>query len=91
MRYQNIDTISFEDVNRNTHAVKDMREYPTYRVQESIRLKKGDRLDEIASRPEFYGDETEGESYKLFEHNREVIYEAKFDLTQVRLIEVPVR
>ena len=91
MRYLNVDTISFEDIYGKTYAVKDMREYPDYQTQQKLKIYKGDRIDEIATRPEYYGDEAENEAYKIFEHNADVILEAKFDLSKIKELDIPVR
>ena len=91
MRYRNVDTISFTDVYGNSYAVKDMREIPDYETLKTLKLKQGDRIDEIVSRPEFYGNGTEDESYKVFEHNIDIITEADFDLSKIKELEIPIR
>lgn len=91
MRYAEIDTVSYEDVNGNIKAVKDMREYPSYTLKDKVKLRVGDRVDEIVTRAEHYGDDAEGESYKVVDFNIEEIYEEKFDLSRIRTLGVPLR
>lgn len=92
MRYQTIDTISFTDIYGDSFAIKDMREIPdTYATKDTETIKENDRIDEIVSRTEYYGADTEGESYKLVDYNLEKLYEEKFDLSKITILKVPLR
>lgn len=91
MRYQQVDTISFEDIYGSCYAVKGLRELPSYSTLDTYTVQKGDRLDEIISRPTYYGDDTEGETYKLFEHNVEELFESQFNVSKLTKLRIPVR
>lgn len=91
MRYQTIPTISFTDIYGKSYAIKDKREYPKYSTGSTLDIKVGDSIDEIITRREYYGDDSEGEVYKAVEHNIEDLFEAKFDVSKLKSIKIPVR
>jgi hypothetical protein len=91
MRYAEIATISFTDFYGNKYAIKDMREYPAYNTMENLSTRADDRIDEIATRKEYYGDDAEGETYKICEHNIEALFEARFDMANIKSLRIPVR
>ena len=91
MRYQTIPDISFIDIYGRSHAVKDLREYPKYSTASVVGLRVGDKIDEIVTSPTKYGDDSEGEVYKVVESNIEDLYEAGFDLSKLKSLKVPVR
>lgn len=68
-----------------------MREYPSYVLFDSIVPQKGDRINEIATRRQYYGDDAEGESYKVVEFNIEKLFENQFDVSKLKILEIPVR
>lgn len=92
MRYLTINTISFTDDFGDDFAIKDIRPIPdTYSLKDTVTLRANDRIDEIASRPEYYGDEAEAESYRIVDFNLERLYEAKFNLARIRTLKIPLR
>lgn len=91
MRYQQIDTVSFTNVYGNSYNIKTMREYVEYQTATTVTIQDGSRIDEITSRPEIYGDNAEGDSYKLVDHNIVKIMENNFELTGLDQIKIPVR
>lgn len=91
MRYQTIDTISFTDIYGKKFAIKDLREYPKYTTSVIVNLKINDQIDEVVTNKAYYGDGTEGEIYKVVEHNIEALFEAKFDSTKLKRLEIPIR
>ena len=84
------ENITFTGLDGYTYNIKDMKEYPSYDEFVSISLKQNDRLDEIASRTEVFGEDSEALSYLLFEANVEKIVENDFDLNKIHEIRVPV-
>lgn len=90
MYYFAIPTISFTDVNNKQYLIKDMREYPAYTSNATLQLNAKDMLDEIASRPEVYGDGGEVLSYKLAEANIVALMDNNFDLSKLKRIVIPV-
>jgi len=91
LRYQNINTVSFENVYGDKFPVKVMREYPDYQTAKKVVLKKEDRLDEIITRRDNYGDDAEGETYRVVDHNIVEIFESGFDLAKIKEIKIPTR
>lgn len=89
--YFNTDIISFTDIYGKSWAIRSMREYPEYTLLDSIIVKKMDRIDEVTTRRQFYGDDAEGESYKLIEFNLEKLFENYFDISKLKTLEIPVR
>lgn len=85
-----VDNVPFSWLDGYTYNIKDMKEYPSYDEFVSISLKQNDRLDEIASRTEVFGEDSEALSYLLFEANVEKIVENDFDLNKLHEIRVPV-
>ena len=90
MRYFNIPTVSFNDANGRTVPVKDVRPIGQEVVDFGITTKEGDLLDEIASREEIFGPGSEDESFRLFDANIVELYEARFDVSKVRRLSIPV-
>lgn len=91
MRYFDIDTISFETDIGGKFAIKDMREYPSYTTAQIINIKNFDRPDEIATRQEHFGDDAEADTYKIIDHNIAELFDAKFDLSKLKKLRIPVR
>ena len=75
---------------KDYYNIKDIKEYPTYEEFVKISLKQNDRLDEIASRTEVFGEDSEALSYLLFEANVEKIVENDFDLNKIHELKIPV-
>lgn len=89
MRYARIDTISFTPASGPTVAIKDIRPMPTYIIKSKINVTEKDRLDEIASRQDVYGEEGYRDAYKLFDANAIRLIEGQLDMGKVRVVEVP--
>jgi len=90
MRYEAIDSIIFTDINGIATTIKDMREYPDYQTFVKINLKNGDEIDEIASRQDIYGNEGEGESFKIVDNNIIKLFEADFNLEELNKLDIPL-
>lgn len=89
--YFDTEIISFTDIYGDSYAIRDMREYPEYVLFDTVNVTKNDRLDEITTRRQYYGDGAEGETYKLVEFNIEKLFENNFSLEKIRTIKVPTR
>jgi len=90
MRYIEVDTISFTDIDGNSYPVKDIRPIDTETIAYEIDVKDGDLLDEVASRKEVYGDNGELQSYRLFDANIVKLTEAGFKIQGLKTLKVPV-
>lgn len=88
MRYEIIDNISFTNRENVTVNIKDFREYPDYTTFVALKIKQGDRIDEIASRLEVYGNEAEADSYKIVDNNIIKLFENDFDLTKLLKLDI---
>ena len=57
----------------------------------TIPVQKYDRIDEIVTRREIYGDDSEEDINKVIEMNIEDIFESRFDLTKIKELRIPIR
>ena len=90
MRYETVDTIPFTNHNNKTYSIKDRREYPDYEKLLSVVITNDDKIDELASRNEAYGDGGEDKSYKIVDYNIVNLFEADFSLSKINSLEIPV-
>lgn len=90
MRYEQIDNISFTNRDNKTIEIKDIREYPSYEILSSLKISSEDKFDEIASRPEIYGEDSEDESYKIVDFNIVKLFDNDFDLSKIQRIDLPI-
>jgi len=84
------ENISFTWLDGFTYNIKDVKTLESYERFIEIDLKKNERLDEIASRPEIFGEFAEDMSFLLFEANVEKIVENDFDLNKFKKLRIPV-
>ena len=89
MRYELVDTIPFTDINSKTTNIKDMREYEDQIIVATVNVNSSLFVDEIATREEFYGPESEFESYKIVDQNIIKLFESDFNLTKIKKMEIP--
>lgn len=89
-RYNDVDTISFEDVNGNQFPVKDIREISSQTLAFEVDVKQEDLLDEVASRRETFGDFGEVQSWRIFDLNIVKLTEANFDMSKISRLKIPV-
>ena len=90
MNFDNVKIISFNDEVGNTFAVRDKKDIGIYQTSQTISMRNGDKLDEIACRPEIWGDGAEDLSYMIFEVNAEEIVEANLDEGKLKKLIIPV-
>ena len=90
MRYLDIETISFTDQNGKQYPIKNIRIIPTYTHLMTIKKTEKRDIDEIVSRNDIYGAESEADSYKVWDHNIEAIVEARYDLTKLSTLRIPL-
>jgi hypothetical protein len=90
LRYNNIETVTFTDPDGNKIAVKDTRPIQQLQTGVALKVEQGMELDEIMSRKEYYGDGSEDLAYALFDHNIIKLVEAKFDISKLKELNVPI-
>ena len=90
MRYVEIDDVIFTDINGNSRTVKDIRPLEQLETLTSVPIDVGTTLDEIASRPEIFGEGTEGSSYRIFDHNALALADANFEIDRLKTIRIPL-
>ena len=83
------ENISFTWNDGHVYNIKDMKVIPVYDQYVKLKINQGDQLDEIASRSEIFGADSESLSYFLFESNIEKLAENKFDLSKLHEIRIP--
>jgi len=91
MRDLSVETISFLDANKKTYAIKDMTEYVDYALSFILPIQNKDRIDEIATRKDVYGEDSEEDIYKIIEMNIVELFESKFNLSKLKELKIPVR
>lgn len=87
MRDITVDSVNFTTSSGEIATIKEMREFETMTGQAKYKTRKGQTLDEIAV--EVYGDDTEFQCYKIFDHNVEAIVDSGFDLDKIKELEIP--
>jgi len=90
LRYIDIETITFIDQNGNRYPVKDIRIIPTYAHIFTIKKQPNNDIDEIATRPDVYGPLTEGDSFKIWDHNIVKFAEARYDVMEITEVRIPL-
>ncbi len=90
MRYIGVSNIVFEYENNRFVEVKDMYDIPEYEISIDIAITKNSMLDEIVSRDNIYGEDTEYLAYKLFEANIVQIVDYNFTLNGLSRLSIPI-
>jgi len=91
MRYYDAEEVSFTNSDGKTANVKDT--IPIQTKAESflkVNCAIDVSLDEIASRPNLYGEDAESNSYKIFDENVVEIFESRFNMGAIKTLRVPV-
>lgn len=89
-RYINIPTVIFTDKDGKSYPIKDIRPIPKEETAFTIDLKEGDDIDDIATRPNVYGDGAEGMAYRIWDANIVQMYEADFDTAKMKTLRIPL-
>lgn len=89
MRYEDVDTIEFVDIDGKTYAVKDIRPLEDLTTAVVISVVDGLMLDEVASRNTVFGVDQEGLTYKIFDLNAEKLTEQRFNVNNLSKIKIP--
>ena len=76
---------------RNT--IKDIRYYSDFPHNPgiNIKIKQGDRLDAIASRRTVYGEGSEDEAFRIFEHNAATLMDNNYEMEGIKILNIPLR
>lgn len=90
IRDNDIPDIVFTDINGVSRTVKDVREYVPRVLWFAYNVQSGDEIDEIASRPDVYGEDGEINYYKIIEMNKESFFDVMFDLSKLKTLNIPV-
>jgi hypothetical protein len=67
-----------------------MREYEVLETASFINISGSKFIDEIATREEVYGSDSEFESYKLVDHNIVEIFDNVFNLLKLKKLRIPL-
>ena len=89
MRYINIPNVPFTRVDGKSYQIKDFRPYPSYIKKMSYAVKEGDMPDELITRRDLLGENSESESYKLVDFNIVKLYENGFNIGKLKSIDIP--
>ena len=89
MRYEETDTIKFTTIDGKELSIKDIREYESLESVAKINVYDSKFIDEIATREDVYGEESEFESYKIADQNIVNLFENSFDITKIKTLGIP--
>lgn len=84
-----VEKVPFTWLDGHTYNIKDIKLIPEYEQAVMITLNEEDQLDEIASRPEIFGEGSESLTYLLFEANVVKLTEAKFNMNKLHELRIP--
>lgn len=90
MTFDDVEIISFNDEAGNQYSVRNKKDIDAYETGVEIDVIAGTEIDEVASRPEHYGNNGEDLSYAIFEANIEALTESGFDVGKIKKLKVPV-
>jgi len=90
MRYIDVDTVTFTDINGKSYPVKDRRDISTQALAFEMDVKEGDLLDDIASRREVFGDFGEVQAWRIFDLNIVRLTEVGFDIDKIKKMKIPL-
>lgn len=90
MKWNNVDTIVFTDANGDSYSVKDIKPLETYGIGGTVQIQQNLDLDELVSRPEYFGKGNEGRTWELIEMNAEQLVDANFDLSKIKTLLMPI-
>lgn len=90
MRFLDVDTVTFTDINGKQYPVKDRREISTQVQAFEIETKSNDLLDEVASRKEVYGDNGEVHAWRIFDLNIAELTQVDFNMTKIKKLKIPL-
>jgi hypothetical protein len=88
--FDNVDIIQFNDEVGNIIPVRDKKDIDIYDLAQTIKVQHGMDIDEIISRPDFYGPGGEELSYAVIDMNAERLAEIDFDISKLKTIDIPV-
>lgn len=90
MRYINIPVVTFKTIGGISVQVRDRRPISVFDTAFSIPLLDKDDLDEVASRPDVFGDEGEALAYAIVDNNAVKFIEGGFERSKIRSVDIPV-
>lgn len=89
MRYLNADTIIFVDKNSISYQIKDNLPIGIYTTAIVETLNNDTMIDELISREEYYGDNSESLSYAVVDNNIVEMMENEFNLSNIKSLKIP--
>ena len=90
-RYLKQPEYEFTTKDGDKHRMKENREINGYQTALVLNdLAEKTELDEVASRTDVFGDDTEFLSYLLFDHNVVKLIESRFDVSNLKELKIPI-
>lgn len=90
MWWLEVPTTTFEAVDGKSYPIKVFREIPEYPQFVELVVSGDEKIDEIASRENIYGEAMEINSYAVFEANVIKLVENNFDISKMNKLKIPV-
>ena len=88
--FDDVDIISFNDENGVTYPIRDKKDIDTWATGVIIDVHQGNDLDEIATRPEYFGEGSEDMSYAIVEANAVAMAEQEFNIGSMKKMIIPI-
>jgi hypothetical protein len=90
MRYYKSEEHTFETADGRQINLKEILPIPSKAFYSMpVKIDSGVMLDEIASRPEIYGEGMEAEAYRIFDENIVELFEARFNMANISALRAP--
>lgn len=89
MRYQSIGTFIYTDINGKEFNVKKFRPIEKFKTLFELPVDNKVFFDEIASKDDVFGANSETNIYKLTDHNLNQIYSNNFDTSKIKKVRIP--
>jgi hypothetical protein len=91
MRYYKAEEHTFEAADGRRINLKDpLPIAPKSSQSIPVKTDSGVMLDEIASRPNVYGEGMEAEAYKIFDENITELFESRFNMETIAALRIPL-
>jgi len=89
MWMNDIDITVFEYYNKE-YPIKDIKDIPEYSNFINLDVSTESTIDEICVRNDVYGENSEDQSYQIFESNIVVLTDNNFSLSKIKSLRIPL-
>ena len=90
MRYNTVEDIVFENQDGIKFTIKDIRDFTVFENGLIVKNEQGLFIDELISRREYFGNNSEDLVWAIADHNAEKLVENNFNVSKIKNIKIPV-